>query len=783
VYSFAQQQLAHHSTYPVTGRQKPTRKRKRSEQKGVTIRHVSAGHLDEQAKTDYKEPPAKTLKNHRHRNLLATIRYVRAGRLDEQAKTDFKKQAAKILMNHRRRRLLKQEVKRLSNFMSRLHTPHRIRGMGVSSKRDLKSQGRYRSLNRRLYALRLREDTQLRLTEAEDIWATVAVKAFSALDRKVYDGLQRSRHRIKLIHEAQTRIWVKQLCHNVQSLGPDTMLKNWMTFTEDVRNKSWLLILLYLLDKRPDQALQFLQVLSQPPYVATLKPEVLADALEHIVGLSVSNLRGRRYRPATSDIVPVFTLIFMHHLARYPAICSEDLFRNLARLATHDDLILLLNLIIKTKSIVGYNTLLHYANIFGMFGDHENALRCLQRILERASCTAAAEHMVARTSFKWSCALILRRSVCSGQNYILTTEIVAAYLRLGLKLDILLYNVIMHNAMEAGDHSTAFRVYRLLEDKGVQPDSYTYSILLHGCAMADTPALFEDFAEHCAQKAMELQNSWVASGYLHYLYRLHGEGNVEELATILHRAYAQFFSLEPLRILIPPVSLGPVLFEDASKDVSGRMEPSTVALYIMLQIQIRKALFAGIGEVWKLYSRFRRLVEEDRHPILVEMAKQPIVWNTFLLAFCKKQQFATASQLIKTMTDGRSEGFPEPNIYTWNIFMHAFIIHQQPRAAVRIYQIMRSRGIQPDQCTYGSLLRSYAKTQNIGKIAEVVGHMEKEQQLDPHVLGILTKVRDRKTLMHALEQSKLSKEREQRMKQEEEAQERKTRWGRPGLSH
>lgn len=693
------------------------------------------------------------------------------------APSSMKWHAAKILTWRRGRRLLNLERRRLRLFISYLTR----RGLQARTQKlnteQLKSFGQYRSLKRRHYALNLRHDVQLRLTEATALWPTVAIEALSALDFRVYHGLPRNRYRTRLFHDAQTLRLVKDLCQNADASGADAMLTNWMAIPEGVRNKSWHLILLFLLHNRPVRALQFLQVLSQPPYVATLMPEVLADALEHLAGRCALNPTGQLSQ--ASAILPVFTLVFERHLAKYQAICSEDLLRSLVRLATYDDLVHLFNLITRANSTVGCYTLLKFANTFSGFGDHDNALRCLHRILESIP-PAVAKRVVSRKSFKWSCALVLRKSSMGGHNHSQTTELVAAFLRMGLKLDILMYNVIMHNAMEAGDIPTALRVYRLLEDNKVQPDRYTYSILLHGCAMAEDPALFADFAEHCAEKALELQSPWVASGYLHYLYRRYAKVDLDELAVVAHRAYTRFFLTEPLQDLVGP---GVMDYGGPIEDDSARMKPQTVALYIMLQIEIRKALLHGAEEVWKLYSRFRRSVEEACHSPVVDLAKLPVTWNAFLLAFCRRQQFATASEMIKTMTDGQAQGFPQPNIFTWNIFMDGFVKAQQSRAAVRIFEILQSRGVKPDQCTYSTLLKTYVKTQQVGQIADVVGSMDREQQLDGHVLAILTKVRDRKSLMQALEKSKLAKEREETSEQEEQAQKMRRRWNLPGLVH
>jgi pentatricopeptide repeat protein len=609
----------------------------------------------------------------------------------------------------------------------------------------------------------------------------VLIPGFAALDRKVYHGLPRKSHPIKLKHDPRAEAWASTLCKDVGPGDEEVMLKNWETFSEADRNMCWHLLLLYLLDKRTDRALDFIQVLAHGPPVATLRPEMLADALEHIAKVCVSNMQyKRRHVPRTSDVIPIFSSVYRYHLAKYHTICSQDLFLNLARLATLDDLKHIFDLLVETRAFVGYDTLLHYANTFGVLGDHEYALRCLQRILERAKTTAAGEAVVSRARFRWSCALILRKSIRDGQNYHMTTEIVADFLKLGLKLDILLYNIVMHNAIEAGDYETAFRVYNLLEDNGLEPDPHTYSILLHGCTLSDNPAMFLTFAEHAAKVAEELRNTWIATDYLYYLYVQHYKTDPQNLSHILHQAYSRFFSMGPLRPFFPQAPRKSTDDEVLTETDSLQMDPTPIAMYIMLQSEIRKALSVGNSrQVWELYTLFRALVNDRTHPLLNNLAKAPFIWNAFLLAFCRQQQFSSASELIRTMSDSNSEDIPQPDLYSWNIFMQAFFRNDQVRAAERIFEIMRSRGVEPDQFTYKILLRGYAKAQHIDKLGEVVGHLDKEQQLDPEILRILTKVHDRKKLMLALEESKAAREEEANLKRKEEEEEAKRRWERP----
>ncbi|KAF2275151.1 uncharacterized protein EI97DRAFT_379774 [Westerdykella ornata] len=612
-------------------------------------------------------------------------------------------------------------------------------------------QGRYRSLVRRIYALRRSRPT---LVDLETVQSPILrnIIGFSALDRKAFPDRRKKAHPITIKHNPRVEAWADILLHGVESDKGDKVLQNWAAFAEEDRNTWWDHLLFYFLAKRPDMALPFVYALAHGPEITTMRPEFLADALEHIARLCLIGAK-RPHAPEATDFVPIFSSVFRKTLARYPSICSQNLLWTLSRISTPDDLEHVFNLLIESKAYMGFDTVLHFANAFSASGNAQHALRCLHRITEVASSKSAWATMVNRRRFKWSCALLLRKSVRNGKNYHLTNDIVAKFPDLGVKFDITLYNVIMHNAMEAGDYKTAFQVYSLLGENGVEPDKYTYSILLHGCTMTKL-AMFDDFAEHCAKVAVELKDPWLATEYLFYLYIRRQEMAPEQAQTA--------------------ATVG-------GEADAARMSPPPAALFIMLQGKIKSAFGSGHTHVAKLYLYFVRLIKDQNHPLLNELAKEPIIWNAFLVAFCRQQQFHQASDLIKTMTDSKDDSIPQPNVYTWNIFMRAFFQTKQVRAAERVFDIMKSRGIEPNQDTYEVLVKGYAKAQHIEKIGEFMGHVSEEKQLDPKLLRTLMNIHDRERLMRALDESRMAKEREEKQKREAEKLERERRWNLPQL--
>ncbi|EAT87798.2 hypothetical protein SNOG_05407 [Parastagonospora nodorum SN15] len=531
---------------------------------------------------------------------------------------------------------------------------------------------------------------------------------------------------------------------------------NWMALDGKTRQSIYKSLLVYLLHRKPARAMQFIQVLASDRLLRARKADVIADALGHLAKLHSRDVYDARHEWSTDKravkrkFVSDFVHVFHQVLAARPRVCSQDLLYNLVSVAEAKDLQKVLTCFLENRTYLGFDTLLHYANAFAKAGDVRSALRCLEE-LKAVNSSTTWETLSDRERLRWSCALILRKSMSKGHEYHETPAIVEAIVRLGITMDLLLYNVVMHNAMEAHDYSTAFKVYNTLEGNGLKADKHTYSILLHGCTLQDNPAMFSQFAEHCADVAEEIRDPWLATDYLHYVYVRHHD----------HSDKAQTLAS----------------LQQHGPSEAPKLDPPSMAVYIMYQAQIQEALTGSPRQMEDMYARFKYIVQQDIDPALTRLANDAIIWNAFLLAFCSKQQFASASQLIKDM----AEHSTQPNIYTWNIFMQAFFKTGQVQAAERVFEILRSRGVDPDQFTYGVMLRGYAKAQRVDRIGEIMQHLNADQEMEPDLLRALAGITQRNKLMLTLERSRVYKEVQAQEKTRLEAEDEEQRWTAPQL--
>lgn len=691
-----------------------------------------------------------------------------------------------------RRRRVEQTVKaeaQLDFQVKRLQRDRRYTGTRLEKLRrhrlrytnKLFYDGQYRSLRRFILGLKRWNET------TEDVRKDCGIdpdgehwllRTFAALDRSTYAKVNALTHAVTLRHDSRCHEHARTLLEEVDALGPDRMWKNWQDLAE--HKDMYESLLVYMLNKHIGYAQDFITVLASDHTLPDSKVVILADAIAHLAKVHIKGeyLPGQGWEAAPAANIRKFISVFLLFTQNVDtAVYSQDLLHSLVLLADTADLKRIYDELEESETRPSIGTILHYANAFGKAGEFRYALQCLERRLATCSKTVR-QRAVDSERFRWTCAAILRGSMRDANDYHETPNIVAAFVGFGVKMDILLYDVVMHNAMDAGDFTTAFKVYNSLETNGLVADRYTFSILLNGCTKQNDPAMFKAFADWCIKNAKKLKDPWLATDCLYYTYICEQNKAVTERDMgLIWRNYLYLFDLEPLRSFL---TTGSRSMRDAVNqhfvDTNARVvAPTPMALYLMLQTEIQSTEAVGTLHVERLYKTFKRALSKEPHAILVKLSLEPVIWNAFLHAFCAKTQYASASQVMKDMA---AHGV-SPNIYSWNIFMQAFFKTGQVAAAERVYSLIRARGIDPDSYTYGVMARGYAKAQLVDRIGETMQHIGDEEQLDPDLLRALSQVRARQDLTVALETSRIEKENREAAEQERKASEEEKRFEMP----
>lgn len=648
----------------------------------------------------------------------------------------------------------------------------------------LKNQhGTYRSLERRILGLKFNTVKEVYLDKAlHNLKRSAIYAAFARLDKRIFSGLRRCTYPIRLKHHYECTSWVAQLFKEGDASDSEQVWQIWNTFERQTKERYWPHLLIYLLEKHPHRALSFIHAVTYQPCVKTLDIKIITDSFEHLSHLYCNEASWmpahetdlRRNKP---NFIPTLYHFLHGHLQPFSHMCTQELLYKLVTFVSVEDLKRIYDLLQHFNAHMGYDTLLHYASAFARAGDFRTALDCLRASVEVA---IGKKKFVDEDRFNWTCALIIRKSMLKKENYHQTTEIVAAMLELGLKLDIRLYNCIISNAMDAGDYSTSFKVYNTLSENGLTPDKYTLSSLLNGCTKADDPAKFKDFAEFCAESAKEINDPWLAADFIYFQFMLH-KREFKDPAKLLYRSnqmiqtYLNFFSPRPLEpfwsadFTHPEPS--PLRLRDGTIHESV-MEPPPIALYIMLQLEILKARSISSSRVSVLYERFASLIHQRYDPNLCKLARTSNIWNAFLHVFCRKGHFEYASDMLYDMP----RYGVQPDITSWNMFMHGFFRFKQVEAAERVFDIMRAKGIDPDQFTYELQLEYFARFQQVNKIGGILEHLDDKRQDSPELMQKLAKIHDQERAQFELEKARVNKERRRLHHETLKAEQEKALW-------
>ncbi|KAF1926024.1 uncharacterized protein M421DRAFT_423029 [Didymella exigua CBS 183.55] len=685
-------------------------------------------------------------------------------------------------VGRRRVNLIAQAETRMEAHARRLQRDRR------NYKNKLLYDGQYRSLKRLVLSLQRWDHTVVNVSKYTDVHADDErwlLDTFAALDRNAYARLNALTKPITIEHDPRCRIFAAELLEGVERDGPGRIWMNWHTFHQKQRYYETTLV--YMLEHKPAYAQELMTVLALDNELPQSKFVILADGLAYLAKLHLKERyppdQGWEASPAAN--VRNFITTFIHCAEKVDAaVFSQDLLYSLALLADSADLKRVYDALIEARARLAVSTVLHYASAFAEAGETAYALQCLERRVESFN-RVDAEAFVASDLFRWVCAATLRGSMRQAKRYHETPAIVAKFVEFGVKMDLLLYDVVMHNAMDAGDFATAFKVFNALEDHGLQADKYTYSILLHGCTTQSDPTMFKAFAGFCLNKAKELRDPWLATDYLYYLYICEQSQPAHSPdANLLWRTYLDLFDLTPLK---PFAKFGSRAMKDnidqgedasVSNPERKKLAPTEQALYLMLQTEIQTAQPLSIAYLERLYKTFKRGVfDKKAHPSVVSLAQKPLIWNAFLHAFCQKKQYASASALIKDMTAHGTA----PNVFSWNMFMQSFFKTGQVAAAERALELMRARGVNPDSYTYGVMVRGYARAQLVDRIGETMQHLSEDEQLDPDLIRTLAGVQRRADLTASLEANRTAKEHKDVQAAQKKAKEEEDRFKIPGL--
>jgi pentatricopeptide repeat protein len=364
--------------------------------------------------------------------------------------------------------------------------------------------------------------------------------------------------------------------------------------------------------------------------------------------------------------------------------------------------------------------------------------------------------------FRSNCTTILRRSSEQPDGLRVCLRVVSTLVDIGVKFNLPICNVIMLNAIEAGDLRTAFAVYHSLKERGLTPDEITFLVLLKGCRMnVDDVQLLDEIIRDAISNLNLWKSEKVATEILHCLALHHSKHNPTTALNTLAEAYAQLFDLAPLKKLELPIS--PTLQTRLSEEAP--MPPTRHAITFMIGATIQHYLAtapsptAHTKQILDLYIRWRAHVSNESgtaDPLLASLATTDHVANTFLSAFTRHPKtLLLATRVVRDL----ARPLPhtaivqqcKPTVQTWSIFLLGFTLHGQMKLAEQVQTYMRKQGIEPNHVTWNTLIRGYAQVQDAENTAATLREAERAGMVwDVWTHKGLRRLRDRRKLEEEL---------------------------------
>lgn len=332
--------------------------------------------------------------------------------------------------------------------------------------------------------------------------------------------------------------------------------------------------------------------------------------------------------------------------------------------------------------------------------------------------------------------------------------------------DIRTCNIYILQACKAGDTAKAWRIYDWIRARK-QPDVYTHSILLNDAKKRDDFPAMEQMLAEAEKEGLLSESPYIVADLLHaiYLSERKREDGGTPFATMLS-TYQSYFEVQPLKDLglLPEHYLQP--------PSPSLMQPPPPPLGMMIIAFL--AQFEGRLTFDILFKRYCDHVNHA-HPIISPLAVTDHTANAYMMGLGRQKQTLhlctsvvdymlrlNKSPPTKTL-ERNTVKYAVPTVQTWSILLAAFLRHGQRLAAQRVLGLMFRRGLEPNQVTWNTLISGHAALQDVdGALSALRGLKGEGFEMDEYTVAGLGRIRDRRRVIEALQESDELEEIEER---------------------
>ena len=373
----------------------------------------------------------------------------------------------------------------------------------------------------------------------------------------------------------------------------------------------------------------------------------------------------------------------------------------------------------RNKVFLHADTMLHFLSRFIDMGRISISMELLGTIV-------GSNYNLYSDRVQAACVKLLRaRFGTQEEDYTLRSNILKQILEMGVRPQTQMYNTILLNEGEGGDFASTWNMYRLAaenEENDFEPNSITYGVLLKGAILSCDISNLSLVMREIETNDEALQDVHLLNNAL-YAISLMSPGN--EFGAMLD-FYMQHCDLRPLQELS--------LCGDETQAPPGAnrygVQPDGFILTRMIVAYVKRHQNSP-GLIHK-YSLYYQRVKEN-HPLIAIVAQRDEVPNTFVTAFGNQAKtLPYCINVIKDMLELSSQSHPPldvfayspPTVRTWSCLIAAYFRHRQRRAAMKVLDMMRERGIQENQVTWNIIVYGYSNLQDADAAVDSVKRME-----------------------------------------------------------
>ncbi|KAI9849255.1 MAG: hypothetical protein M1837_004714 [Sclerophora amabilis] len=572
----------------------------------------------------------------------------------------------------------------------------------------------------------------------------------------------------------QARTWALELIANTHKV--EAMSHAWNKLRIPERTHRWPHIMLATLQSWPQHALAVLKA----TYTAPTPPDIaVTDALDYVTQYYLSRPGGARLRDVLDDLESMLHQVLDRSPYKRPHIEQRTIRRFLAEIDVEKASALFERLLDRSVPL-NEDTLLHFLDVFAKNGRLEYALAIWKQILE-------SEIDVSSTKLLSSCSTLLGEIGKNPQQHFRKSGIISEMLQYSVQPNMIISNIMIYNALSAGDVKGGWNLYELIKRKDMKPDEYTYSILLNNAkSRRDREAI--DYLIVKINKDGYERDPHIVTDLLHDIYLSSNRSGTQSARSFnaMLSAYQRYYSTSALR------DLGILNASSERFDVSSGLDlpqPPSPTLVVMIMAFIRHC--KDIADLYTFYQRWKRLVHEG-HPQIAPLASaSEHISNLFIHTLGRSRDTLHLCPMVLTdmihslpkpdprtvedaawdcshpsaSRDGPEADkssdtstdrplFSQPTTQTFTILLSSYLRHRQFRAAEKVLSIMTSRGALPNQVTWNALINGYASVQDAKGAVRTLKRMEKDGWGgDSYTMRALGRIRRRQDLVREFEQA------------------------------